>query len=325
MQLIHINENQTSSNAIILKRLCFLTGLLSAIALTSCSKTNDSLNSDGEPATAIQSDSSKTKSAVDKNLTQLLQPSELDYQDLEQLNRSIAEDSENQIAYSKRASIYNKLKRHEDAIADLNKAITLDESAELYKHRAFTYGELKQYEREIADYNRALELKAAEHSSIGNEEIYRERGFAYFNLGQHEQAIADFERYRTLDILKKDSFVSGCLGSSYYYLGQYEKAIAEFTRAITEAKGTESGTFRKRGDAYYQLRQYEKAIEDYDRAISMTPKHNLNYESRAAVHRKLGNTVRAKQDLAKANSLYEQYKVKIGRYDYYCEIPPLSD
>lgn len=308
------------------RKLCFITGLLNAIALTSCLKTNDSINGDREPDNTIQPYSSKTKPAVDKSLTQLLQPSELDYQDLEQLDRLIAENPENQIAYSKRASIYNKLKWHEDAIADLSKAIALSESAERYEHRGFTYGQLKQYDREIADYNRALELEQTEHSYIQTEEVYRARGLAYFNLGQHDRAVADFERYRTLEtILKEDSFVSGCLGSSYYYLGQYDKAIAEFTKAISEAKGTETATFRKRGDAYYQLQQYDKAIEDYDRAIFLAPKHNLNYESRAAVHRKLNNTVRAKQDLAKANSLYEQYKVKIGRYDYFCEIPPLSD
>ena len=58
-----------------------------------------------------------------------------------------------------------------------------------------------------------------------------------------------------------------------------------------------------RGGAYYDLGQYERAIQDYNEAIRLDPKDADAYYNRGIAYGKLGRSVEAERDIAKAEEI----------------------
>ena len=83
----------------------------------------------------------------------------------------------------------NGLKRYEEAIADFNKAIQINDKFDVaYYLRGSTKAELKQFEEAIADFDRAIEI----NDRFGK--AYIKRGDANDIQGLYKEAIADYDK-----------------------------------------------------------------------------------------------------------------------------------
>ncbi len=90
--------------------------------------------------------------------------------------------------YLKRAMSYVDLKKYNEAILELNKAIKLKpDYVEAYAWRGYAYDQLDQYQQAIVDYDKTISLKP-------DAAAYSNRGADYYRLGQYQRAIVDLDK-----------------------------------------------------------------------------------------------------------------------------------
>jgi tetratricopeptide (TPR) repeat protein len=82
---------------------------------------------------------------------------------------------------------------HDQAIADLNKAIELDPAHyKAYKNRGKAYAAQEDWDRALADYDQAIELKPKYDAT------YYDRAMAQKHRGNRDAAMADLARFLEL-------------------------------------------------------------------------------------------------------------------------------
>lgn len=161
--------------------------------------------------------------------------------------------------HNDRGTIYDKMGRYEEALADYNRAIELDPSLmSAYSNRALTLSALQRYEEALADYDKALALNPQQHLT------YFGRGQLYMQRGEQEKALADYNRaieltptfaghylmragahaarqdvdaafadYETaLRLDPKNAYAYALRALTYERMGRQADALADFTRAI---------------------------------------------------------------------------------------------
>ncbi|CAN5378704.1 hypothetical protein BH11CYA1_BH11CYA1_22700 [soil metagenome] len=178
----------------------------------------------------------------------------------------------------------------------------------------------------IAFYNKALAAKSPDKRA------YKNRAIAKSNMHQDKAALADFELYRkempqlangpkgmdeyasflenagcydqaikTIEILEKTDHRSSLPVRRAKYLvkaGKTSAGIAILNNMI--AKEPEDETlYADRANIFASAGKLQEALKDWDKVIELVPTSKY-YESRAAVHNKLGNKQKAKADLIKA-------------------------
>ena len=179
------------------------------------------------------------------------------------------------VSYNNRGLAYNKLKEHEKAIADYNKAIALNPKyAIAYNNRGLAYDELKEHEKAFEDYNKAIALDP-EYARA-----YNNRGIAYNKLKEHEKAIADYNKVIALDPEYARAYNNR--GTAYGKLKKHEKAFEDYNKAIA-LNPEDAIAYYNRGTAYDELKKHEKAIEDYNKAIELNPEYATAYANRGII------------------------------------------
>lgn len=116
-------------------------------------------------------------------------------------NKAIGIDENNKDAYNNRGNVYSYLKKYKEAIADYNKTIGIDEDfKEAYNGRGIAYSYLKKYEEAIADYNKVIKLNPKGLNG------YYNRGILYKNMGVLDKALDDYNKAfsKTLEDINKN-------------------------------------------------------------------------------------------------------------------------
>jgi tetratricopeptide (TPR) repeat protein/S1-C subfamily serine protease len=236
------------------------------------------------------------------------------------INKAIQFAPKNANFYHDKGILLSKLKRYQEALLAINKAIALSPRAIYYYKRGNIYTTLKDYPKAIADYTKAITI---------NPEIelgYYKRGNIYTTLKDYPKAIADYTKVIT--IYPELEFAYHDRARIYTTLKDYPKAIADYTKVIAlslkpidedklqlpylEVKQAYYG----RAAAYHTLKDYPKAIADYDKAISIVPEYGDAYYNRGLAYAQAGNTQQAKQDLQTAAQLFRQ----LGRMTDYEQV-----
>jgi tetratricopeptide (TPR) repeat protein len=97
------------------------------------------------------------------------------------------------------------MKRYDDALADLSRAIEVDpESAEALAGRGETYRRMERDDDALADFSRAIEVDPEQSWVVSRGVSYRRmaligRGLIYRRMKHYEEALADFSRAIELD------------------------------------------------------------------------------------------------------------------------------
>jgi tetratricopeptide (TPR) repeat protein len=99
-----------------------------------------------------------------------------------------AKDSQPELDYTKRGTMYSKEGNYQEAIKAYDKAIEVNPSyAIAYYNRSVAYTKTGQYERAINDCNKVLQLDPQHANS------FYTRGVSYWHLGSKNQAIKDMQ------------------------------------------------------------------------------------------------------------------------------------
>ena len=175
--------------------------------------------------------------------------------------------------YNNRGLAYSKLKQHERAISDYDKALNYNSDLpDVYFNRGISYVEHNQYKLAIIDYDNAIRLNS------NNAKYYFNRGNVYLILKKYNSAILDYDKAIRLNSKYVKAFTSR--GLSYAKLKQFDQAISDYNQAIY-LDPKYAPTYSNRGIVYYELNQFELAIKDYDQTIRLDPKLAEAFTNRA--------------------------------------------
>ncbi|MGR6087348.1 MAG: tetratricopeptide repeat protein [Arcticibacter sp.] len=181
--------------------------------------------------------------------------------------------------YSNRATIYTKIKEFDKALADHNKAITLDpDNGTLYYNRAmFNANQIKQFKSAIKDMTFAIEKEPL------NKEFKLEMAKLYFDcFNDKETALKYLKMIQDLD----SAYVSAInlVGVIYEEQGNLGMAIKEYEKGILLEKLNPNAAafcYNNRADIYSINKDFEKAQADHNKAISLEPENGYRYYRRA--------------------------------------------
>lgn len=109
-------------------------------------------------------------------------------------SQAIEADAGRPDGYRFRAAVYESLRRHREAIADLDQLLKLEpRNAGAYDRRGSEHFKLGQIEESIADFDRALEIVPE------REPEHWKRGISYYYAGRYADGRKQFEGYQTFD------------------------------------------------------------------------------------------------------------------------------
>ena len=203
------------------------------------------------------------------------------------------------VLFSRRAWAFNRMKKHEEALADFNRAIELDEKDKwAIANRGETYRLMEKYEEALIDFNRAIELDEKYAWAIAV------RGLTYSLMGKYDEALADSTRAIELD--EKDQWTIASRGETYRLMEKYEEALGDFNRAI-ELDNKTAWAIALRGETYRLMKKYEEALRDFSRAIELDDKYIWAIASRAKTYQSIEKYEEALTDFSRAIELDDKY------------------
>ncbi len=199
------------------------------------------------------------------------------------------------LAYNSRANVKAGMKRFEEAIFDLDTAISLSpEFALCYESRAMLNSQIGRHEEAIADFDTLLMYQA------GNPNLYCRIGQSKYILNRYEDAIRDFDK--AIQFNHRTPHIHYYRGSCYNKLKRFKEALNDFNYALKSSPNF-SAAYAGRGFAFTELSRYEEAIKDYSQAIRTEPRNAVFYNNRGGAKLKMGLKKEAILDFEMAVSL----------------------
>ena len=195
------------------------------------------------------------------------------------------------VAIANRGVTYENLGKREEAIADLEKAVSINPNSPnpdfIFKIANLRYL-LNDFTGSIADYNRLLAMDKL------YPRIYSHRAGSKAMMGQAEDGLQDADK--ALDVDPKDEEAYNSRGLANRALGRLDEAVNDFSLAI-HIKEDYSRPYNNRGTVYLAQGQPERAIEDFSKAIELDSHYADPYSNRGAVEQRLDRNDAALADL----------------------------
>lgn len=131
---------------------------------------------------------------------------------------------EEPLAYNNRGMFFQSFGRQDEAIADFDRAIRLNEQfVPAYTNRAFSHLQSGRFAEALADLNQSIERDAQQPAA------YSLRGTAFLQTGDAEAALADYQTALQLD--PDSPALRADVGFAQFFAGQHEAALASFNSA----------------------------------------------------------------------------------------------
>lgn len=246
--------------------------------------------------------------------------------------------------YLDRAAFYESTLQRSLALADLDKAISLDGNAEAYLERAALLNAMGQKDKAAADYQAALGIDPSSQEALtglGLIEIDSgHKDAALAPIDQHldnaDDDKADWLRIKA-DLLLRAADANGALAAVNDAIAlksanallfnercwikgtlsvQLDSAVQDCTRAV-ELTDNNAAELDSRAMVYFRLNRLGDALADLNAALDRNPTAAGSLYLRAVVERKLGKSRNADEDVANARKLapridedYARWKIK---------------
>ena len=206
---------------------------------------------------------------------------------LECLDKAIEIDSNYARALAYRGDVLDDLERYEEALVSYDRAIAIDANDQwAWAMRGNVLDNLKRYDEALVSFDRAIELDA------NDKWAWRRRGDVLDNLKRYDEALASLDRAIELDA--NDNWAWVLRGIVLNNLKRYDEALVSFDRAI-EVDANYQSAWRRRGNVLDNLKRYDEALVSLDRAIELDANDNWAWVLRGIV---LNNLKRYDEALA---------------------------
>ena len=206
---------------------------------------------------------------------------------LESLDKALELDSNYAMAWANRGNVLRNLKRYDEALESYDRTLELDANYQLaWANRGSVLSNLKRYDEALASLDRALELDANYQWAWAN------RGYVLYKLERYDEALASLDRALELDA--NDDWDWANRGNVLSNLKRYDEALASYDCALA-LNANYQWAWANRGDVLYKLERYDEALASFDRAIELDPNYHSDWANRGNV---LSNLKRYDEALA---------------------------
>ncbi|MFJ1744587.1 tetratricopeptide repeat protein [Streptomyces microflavus] len=218
-----------------------------------------------------------------------------DVEALAELDRAIAHNSRNALAWAHRGEVHRFLGTYDQAVADLTAALELDPTdAWALGSRGQAHQQAGRDQEALTDLTAALELDPTLDWVLGS------RGEAHEQAGRYDQAITDYTA--ALELNPTYALALAARGQAHRQAGRYDQAITDLTAAF-ELDPTDAWALAARGQAHRQAGRYDQAITDLTAALELDPTDAWPLTQRGETHRLAGRYDRAITDYTAALEL----------------------
>lgn len=254
----------------------------------------------------IVSSSTLKEAPVPEEVSRLFEQGEL-AQAIETLTTLMKKAPKDENLLALRATAHQRLGRGDEAIADLDRAIAInDRDPKLYNNRGFVRLGLEQYDLAVADFDKAGEL-APNYMNVFNN-----RGLLFLAQKRHSDAIAQFNRAIQIDNRYVDAYNNR--GFAEFEAGKVEEALDDFNLAI-QINPNYVNAYNNRGLLRANVGDFENAVIDFTRAMMLEPLNPRYYEHRCEVYQRQGFIDKAIADDKRIRWLQEYHRLtaKVAR------------
>lgn len=214
---------------------------------------------------------------------------------IEQFSYAFKLDKDFSQALAFRAECYAKRHKYEEAVADMIKAIEMDEN------RKAIY-QLVYIDKEGVDFAVAqLKVQMAKNPNTPYWFVFA--GMIYEKQKMFRKAIAMYEKTKTLDA---DSWYDAEISDCYFEMGDFTNAL-RYMRIVLEADSTDSYSMMKIADIYNEMDSVNLALEWATKGINLTPDQHSWYYRRGWYADKAGRWDEAIEDYNMAITINPQY------------------
>ena len=221
------------------------------------------------------------------------------------LQKAISLDGTLAVAYNNLGLAFFHQGKLKEAVEQFTRAITLgnNESVTMlaYFNRANAYRFLEEYDKSIQDCDKVLEIrKESQTLSDDDKETYFMRGWNYLATHDYEKAKADFKK--AIDINKRYVLAHNYLGIACLEQNDFKAAIEWFSKAIEMTPEDQFflDAYACRGQAYLATNQLTRAIVDFTVIIERNLKSPVGLERRADTYFLKGSFDRSVRDYTAA-------------------------
>ncbi len=197
-------------------------------------------------------------------------------------------------AYYNRGIMNIALKNYQDALADIDQALLLDQTSEFLSAKGYLYLMME-------DYQKAYEtLTLAINEDNENAEAHYYRGCALAAMNRNSTAITDFDR--AIEIKPDYALAYNERGRQHFMNKEYENAKTDLTRAVTFDQTLAVG-YNNLGKVLEQMDDFEAATEYYTTALRINRDFAEAYHNRGKINYKAGKYEEAIADLQRTIEL----------------------
>lgn len=196
------------------------------------------------------------------NLAELLYSAE-DYESIGDLenallyyDKAVAVSGDDTYALQKRAQLYWRSGKIDEAEKDYTRALKIKPEANIYVNRGSLYFAQQDNQRALKDYTAALKLDRL------NETAYFNRGAVYRALKEYAKAIGDFNELIRINPSNSRYYV--VRAGFYFESGDYQGALQDCAQALSLEE--RSDYYRNRAEVYRRLGEAKKAEADVAKA-----------------------------------------------------------
>jgi tetratricopeptide (TPR) repeat protein len=234
------------------------------------------------------------------------------------------------------AETYQKLKRYEEGIVAIDKALEYETQVYYYYFKGVLLFDQGKYKESIESYSNAIDLNpraSVYYANRGkayrfidkekaildfdkslsiecNSKAYMQKGYTLYDLKRYEEALEALQKGILLCPDVADAHC--CLGDTLDHMGRHEEAIPAYDDALRLCED-DSITWNNKGVALNNLKRYEEAITALDRSIELDPEDATAYCQKGYSYFHLGELDLAMQLYDKAIQLYPEYEKAIAR------------
>ncbi len=180
--------------------------------------------------------------------------------------------------YEWRGVSYQSLGELDNALEDLNIAVTNPNNDSAYNSRGNVFYELGNYELALADYTQAI------NSGYSWSFVYNNRGLAHSRLGDEERALNDYQTAVALD--SENGAAYNNIGVYHFYNGDMDSALENYELALRNSSGINRAIpTSNQAEVAYLDGDYTTAIQGFGTAIELDPDFVSAYLYRANTYR----------------------------------------
>ena len=164
-----------------------------------------------------------------------------------------------------RGTVLKDMKRHQEALADFDKALALQPDFVLaLNNRGTSLRELEHFDEALASFDKALALQPGDPGLLLN------RSLALLGLGRFEEALASFDRVLVLAPDYAEALNNR--GLALCALKRFTEALASYAAALAINPGHVM-VLNNRGLALAETLRFEEELESYDAALAIEPEN----------------------------------------------------